>query len=141
MRRAESQVAGPVPGLRGVEHARRNRRRERHGERQPLAREFPATLALDGVLRTAPGGLLLGQNIESGPYPNRLQSIRSEALGEVMGAPLADAVFYQQRTPFFYHYQPNVMPPEKHRAYAVQWLGLALVVLVGGLVLTRRMSP
>ena len=102
---------------------------------------IPATLALDGVLRTAPGGLLLGQNIESGPYPNRLQSIRSEALGEVMGAPLADAVFYQQRTPFFYHYQPNVMPPEKHRAYAVQWLGLALVVLVGGLVLTRRMSP
>ena len=43
--------------------------------------------------------------------------------------------------PFLYHYQPNVMPPEKHRAYAVQWLGLALVMLVGGLVLTRRLSP
>ena len=110
--------------------------------RQQLPRPvIPATLELDGLLRIAPGGVLLGQNIESGPYPNRLQSIRVDALSEILGSPLADAVFYQRHTPFLYHYQPNVMPPEKHRAYAVQWLGLALVMLVGGLVLTRRLSP
>ena len=102
---------------------------------------IPTTLELDGLLRTAPGGVLLGQNIEPGPYPNRLQSIRVDALSEILGSPLADAVFYQRQTPFLHHYQPNVMPPEKHRAYAVQWLGLALVMLVGGLVLTRRLSP
>lgn len=113
----------------------------------PLSREqlpnpvIPADLTLEGVLRTAPGGILLGQNIETGPYPNRVQAIQVDALGQAMGSPLADAVFYQKRTPFLYHYQQIVMPPEKHRAYAVQWLGLALVVLVGGLVLARRFSP
>jgi cytochrome oxidase assembly protein ShyY1 len=93
---------------------------------------IPAAMTLEGVLRMAPGGFLLGQNIEPGPYPNRLQSIRVETLRQAIGVPLADAVLYQRRTPFLYHYQHNVMPPEKHRAYAVQWLGLALVVLSGG---------
>ena len=102
---------------------------------------IPAAMTLEGVLRMAPGGFLLGQNIEPGPYPNRLQSIRVETLRQAIGAPLADAVLYQRRTPFLYHYQHNVMPPEKHRAYAVQWLGLALVVLSGGVMLTRRCSP
>ncbi len=101
---------------------------------------IPQTLMLDGLLRIRPGGILLGQNIEAGPYPNRLQSVRADAIRQVIGLPLADAVFYQQHSPFIYHYQQNVMPPEKHRAYALQWLGLALVVLVGGLVLTRRSS-
>lgn len=102
---------------------------------------IPATLELDGVLRISPGGLLLGQNIETGPYPNRIQSVRVTNLSEQTSLPLPDAIFYQQKTPFIYHYRQNVMPPEKHRAYALQWLGLALVVLVGGLVLTRRSSP
>jgi len=69
------------------------------------------------------------------------QTIRAETLRQAIGAPLVDAVLYQRRTPLLYHYQHNVMPPEKHRAYAVQWLGLALVVLSGGVMLTRRCSP
>ncbi|MGY3858139.1 SURF1 family protein [Aeromonas intestinalis] len=101
---------------------------------------IPPLLELDGLLRTRPGGLLLGQNIEGGPYPNRIQSVRAVSLSEETGLPLADAVFYQKHSPFRYHYQHNVMPPEKHRAYALQWLGLAVVMLVGGLVLTRRVS-
>jgi cytochrome oxidase assembly protein ShyY1 len=101
---------------------------------------IPSVLALDGLLRIKPGGLLLGQNIESGPYPNRIQSVRVASLSEQTGLPLADAIFYQKSSPFLYHYQHNVMPPEKHRAYALQWLGLAMVMLVGGLVLTRRGS-
>lgn len=105
---------------------------------QPL---IPRTLELDGLLRIKPEGILLGQNVEAGPYPNRLQSIRVDALSQIIGSPLVDAVFYQQTSPFIYHYQQNVMPPEKHRAYAVQWLGLALVALCGGLVLSRRSSP
>ncbi len=111
-------------------------------DRQQLPRPaIPTVLELEGLLRTKPGGILLGQNIETGPYPNRLQSIRVDALSQIIGSPLADAVFYQKSSPFVYHYQQNVMPPEKHRAYALQWLGLALVVLAGGLVLIRRSSP
>lgn len=101
---------------------------------------IPPVLALDGLLRIKPGGLLLGQNIESGPYPNRIQAVRVASLSEQTGLPLVDAVFYQKTSSFRYHYQHNVMPPEKHRAYALQWLGLATVMLVGGLVLTRRVS-
>ena len=111
-------------------------------ERQRLPQPaIPPTLELEGLLRIRPGGILLGQNIEAGPYPNRLQSIRVDALSQILGSQLVDAVFYQKGSPFLYHYQQNVMPPEKHRAYALQWLGLALVMLVGGLVLTRRLSP
>lgn len=102
---------------------------------------IPTTIELEGLLRTKPGGMLLGQNIEAGPYPNRLQSIRVDTLSQIMSLPLADAVFYQKHSPYIYHYQQNVMPPEKHRAYALQWLGLALVVLCGGLVLIRRSYP
>ncbi len=33
---------------------------------------------------------------------------------------------------------PNTLPPERHLGYAVQWFGLALAVLITGLVLTLR---
>lgn len=99
---------------------------------------IPARFELNGLLRIKPGGVLLGQNIEAGPYPNRLQAIRVDSLNRISGLSLVDAVFYQQTSPFIYHYQQHVMPPEKHRAYAVQWLGLALVALCGGWVLSRR---
>jgi cytochrome oxidase assembly protein ShyY1 len=33
---------------------------------------------------------------------------------------------------------PNTLPPQQHRAYAVQWFGLALATLVTALVLTLR---
>ena len=33
---------------------------------------------------------------------------------------------------------PNTLPPDKHRGYAVQWFGLALVVFVTALVLTVK---
>ena len=101
---------------------------------------IPAAMTLEGVLRMAPGGFLLGQNIEPGPYPNRLQSIRVETLRQAIGAPLADAVLYQRRTPFLYHYQHNVMPPEntgpmRCNGSAWRWW------FCQGVMLTRRCSP
>jgi cytochrome oxidase assembly protein ShyY1 len=33
---------------------------------------------------------------------------------------------------------PNTLPPERHRAYAVQWFGLAIATLVTALVMSLR---
>ncbi|ENY70937.1 hypothetical protein G114_15761 [Aeromonas diversa CDC 2478-85] len=102
------------------------------------ALELPATLALDGLLRRPSSTLLLGENREPGPYPSRIQSVRPEELRAQSALPLGNLMLYQQTPGFRYHYVPSVMSPERHRAYAAQWLGLALVVLAGGIALTRR---
>ena len=91
---------------------------------------IPEVIELQGVLRTEPRPFLLGQNIESGSgYPQRIQAVLPLQLAEASGLRLADAVFYQQQSSFIPHYQPVILPPEKHRAYALQWALLAVAVV------------
>lgn len=91
----------------------------------------PAEIVLDGVLRTKVASLRLGQNLEdNGQWPMRLQTVEPQTLEAQLGQPLFNGVFYQQQTPFIHHYKAVVLPPEKHRAYAVQWLLLAVAVLI-----------
>lgn len=86
---------------------------------------------LQGVLRTKPGAFRLGDNLENtGAWPMRVQTVDIPSLASTLGQPLFNGVFYQQKSPFLYHYQPVVLPPEKHRAYAVQWLLLAIAVVM-----------
>lgn len=103
----------------------------------PSSRNFlpevtiPAKFQLQGVLRTRPAAFRLGDNEENQQrWPMRVQTIDPASLGRTIGQPLFDGVFYQQISPFLYHYQPVVLPPEKHRGYAVQWLLLALAVMM-----------
>lgn len=92
--------------------------------------EVPSSFELNGVLRDAPRPFVLGQNVEvSRTYPHRVQAIVPADLAESSGLSLVDAVFYQQRSAFQPHYLPVIMPPEKHRAYAVQWALLAIAVV------------
>ncbi|MGI5310192.1 SURF1 family protein [Rheinheimera sp. WS51] len=94
--------------------------------------EIPAQLTLQGVLHTDVAGmLLLGQNIESSEHwPMRIQQVNFTAIAEQIAQPIYPALLYQQQqTGFIHHYQAVVMPPEKHQAYALQWLLLAIVVL------------
>jgi len=107
--------------------------------RQQLpAVEIPARIELQGVLRTKLGAFRLGNNLEdSGSWPMRVQTIDVPSLASTLAKPLSNnesnnvfnGVFYQQQSPFLYHYQPVVLPPEKHRAYALQWLLLAIAVV------------
>ncbi len=91
---------------------------------------IPEVIELQGVLRTEPRPFLLGQNIESASgYPQRIQAVLPLQLAEASGLQLADAVFYQQQSSFIPHYQPVILPPEKHRAYALQWALLAVAVV------------
>ena len=92
--------------------------------------EVPSSFELNGVLRDAPRPFVLGQNVEvSRTYPHRVQAIVPADLADSSGLSLVDAVFYQQRSAFQPHYLPVIMPPEKHRAYAVQWALLAIAVV------------
>lgn len=92
--------------------------------------EIPPVFRLHGVLRTEPRPFLLGAALETaGQYPRRVQGIVPQALATDSGLQLADAVFYQQQTPFVSHYKPVILPPEKHRAYALQWALLAVAVV------------
>lgn len=100
--------------------------------------QIPTQFALDGILRVEPTGVLLGQNIEVGEYPQRAQQLRVADFNAQSGLMLPNAVFYQRTSPWLFHYQPSVMPPEKHQAYALQWAGLACVWLVGGMLLSKR---
>lgn len=91
---------------------------------------IPVAIELQGVLRTEPRPFLLGQNIESAAgYPQRIQAVVPQQLAEASGLQLLDAVFYQQQSDFIPHYQPVILPPEKHRAYALQWALLAVAVV------------
>lgn len=100
---------------------------------------LPATLQLDGLLRVAPGNLLLGQNVEqTGGYPQRIQSVLPDELAQLSPLPLLNAVLYQRHSNFVYHYQPVTLPPERHRAYAVQWALLAIAALAVGFFATRQ---
>lgn len=90
----------------------------------------PSSVWLDGVFRYAPRPFVLGHNVErSAGYPQRVQAIVPADLAASSGLTLADAVFYQQTSPFQPHYQAVIMPPEKHRAYALQWGLLAVAVV------------
>lgn len=91
---------------------------------------IPEVIELQGILRIAPRPFLLGQNIESSSsYPQRIQALLPEQLSEASGLQLLDAVFYQQHSDYVSHYQPVILPPEKHRAYALQWALLAVAVV------------
>lgn len=92
--------------------------------------EVPASFELRGVLRDSPRPFVLGQNVEvSENYPQRVQAIVPADLAHSSGLTLVDAVFYQQHSEFQPHYSPVILPPEKHRAYALQWALLAFAVV------------
>lgn len=76
---------------------------------------------------------LSDKSINNQQWPQRTQQIQLDKFAEQSGLKLHPFVVYAQQDNdfgFIHHYQPVVMPPEKHRAYAMQWFLLALAVLV-----------
>ena len=77
--------------------------------------------------------------------PARVQSIDIEFFKRQLNLPFLPFVI-QLTAPdsndFIRNWQPVVMPPEKHLAYAVQWFGLALaaIVIFAVLVIRRNQS-
>jgi surfeit locus 1 family protein len=112
----------------------------------PLARDqlpvvnVPAELRVQGIYRTRIKGLLLGANVEDkGSWPMRVQQLDTLAFTNYLQRPLHSGVIYQQKnSPFLVHYRPVILPPERHRAYALQWGLLALAVIVIALAASAR---
>lgn len=109
--------------------------------------EVPGDFYVDGILRTRTGGLLLGQNLESSnSWPQRIQQVEFDQLYASLPTDIYQEyqdlypgiVYQQQGTRFISYYRPVVMPPEKHRAYALQWALLALAVTIIALVASAR---
>lgn len=92
---------------------------------------IPARLIINGVFRVGTKGLLLGTNLEDkGVWPMRIQQLDAVSLApQVKNLITTGAIFQQTQSPFHVHYQPVILPPERHRAYALQWALLAGAVI------------
>lgn len=100
----------------------------------------PEELQVQGIFRTRTKGLLLGTNLEDqGVWPMRIQQLDTEFLAPYLSLPLhAGVVYQQQNSPFILHYNPVILPAERHRAYALQWGLLAVAVVVIALAASAR---
>jgi surfeit locus 1 family protein len=100
----------------------------------------PARFTIQGVVRTHLGGFRLGKNTENnGRWPRRIQQIDLPDLSAQLKQSLYAGIIYQQQnSPYAVHYQPVVMLPERHRAYALQWALLAIAVLVIALAASAK---
>jgi surfeit locus 1 family protein len=104
---------------------------------------IPAELYVQGIFRTRIKGILLGTNIENkGVWPMRIQQVDVESLSAYFKRPLVAGLAYQEKnSPFLLHYRPVILPPERHKAYALQWFLLAVAVVVIALVASARKHP
>jgi cytochrome oxidase assembly protein ShyY1 len=112
----------------------------------------PQELRVQGTFRTRTKGVLLGTNIENkGVWPMRIQQVDTEILATQFNLPLINGLVYQEKsipqeekslqgnnTFFLTHYRPVILPPERHKAYALQWLLLAVAVVVIALAASAR---
>ena len=104
---------------------------------------IPAQLRVQGIFRTEVTGLLLGANVEDhGRWPMRIQQADPAQLAAWLAVPLAPGLIQQQQaSPFHIHYRPVVLPPERHRGYALQWGLIALAVIGVALAASARRLP
>lgn len=104
---------------------------------------IPSRLRVQGIFRTDVTGLLLGANVEDhGRWPMRVQQADPAQLGAWLAVPLAPGLIHQQQaSPFHIHYRPVVLPPERHRGYALQWGLIALAVIGVALAASARRLP
>ena len=85
---------------------------------------------ITGHVREVEVGIQLqAQNLTNPSWPLRVQQIELDKFSELIGKKLLPFVVYLDKTEtigYIKNWQPIVMPPEKHRAYAFQWFSLAL---------------
>lgn len=107
------------------------------------ALDIPTEMRVQGIFRTRITGVLLGTNIENkGTWPMRIQQVDIESLSVHLNRPLISGLTYQEKnSPYLIHYRPVILPPERHKAYALQWFLLAIAVVVIALLASARKHP
>lgn len=99
---------------------------------------------LSGLYAPPPGsGLRLGGNALPGQptWPKLSIHIDTAEIGEDLGHPIDSRVILLDADPasgFMREWTPQIIPPERHRGYAVQWFGFVVATLVIFVVLHWR---
>ena len=73
------------------------------------------------------------QNFSDDQWPLRIQQVELDKFSILINRQLLPYVIYldkNEKVGFVKNWQPIVMPPEKHRAYAFQWFSLAIAWLI-----------
>jgi cytochrome oxidase assembly protein ShyY1 len=85
---------------------------------------------ITGHVREVEVGIQLqAQNLTNPSWPLRVQQIELDKFSQLIDKKLLPFVVYldkKETIGYIKNWQPIVMPPEKHRAYAFQWFSLAL---------------
>jgi surfeit locus 1 family protein len=101
-----------------------------------------ADVLISGQLYLPQKGFTLGPTISGSiKWPLRFLYYEFNALSDALGVTLSPVVVVlNQDNPdsFEQIWQPANMPPERHFAYAVQWWGLALTLIIFGLIWRRK---
>ena len=102
--------------------------------------ELPNVQAITGkyqlsghVRKIEQGIVLMEQILVKNTWPLRVQQIELDKFSTLISRQLLPFVVYLDKTEsvgYEKNWQPIVMPPEKHRAYAFQWFSLALAWLL-----------
>ncbi|WP_170246343.1 SURF1 family protein [Colwellia hornerae] len=102
--------------------------------------EIPDVQAITGqyqlsghVRKIEQGIMLMEQVLVKGEWPLRVQQIELDKFSTLISRQLLPFVVYLDKTEsvgYEKNWQPIVMPPEKHRAYAFQWFSLAIAWLM-----------
>jgi cytochrome oxidase assembly protein ShyY1 len=102
--------------------------------------ELPNIQAITGkyqlsghVRKIEKGIVLMEQQLNQKHWPLRVQQIELSKFSTLISRQLLPFVVYLDKTEsvgYKKNWQPIVMPPEKHRAYAFQWFSLALAWLL-----------
>jgi len=101
--------------------------------------ELPDIKAITGefqltghVRKIEKGIMLMEQQLNKNNWPLRVQQIELDKFSTLISRELLPFVVYLDKTEsvgYEKNWQPIVMPPEKHRAYAFQWFSLAIAWL------------
>ncbi|MEZ5466199.1 MAG: SURF1 family protein [Lysobacterales bacterium] len=104
----------------------------------PIATVSTESVAVDGLLLSAPAaGLVLGAEVRQ-QWPLLVTRIDLADLERRLQQPLLDLVLEDRQTPRAQTLRSGMLPPERHRGYALQWFGLSLTVIIIFGVLTIR---
>jgi len=99
----------------------------------PEIKEISGQVSFKGKIRIVEQSILLAnQALSKETWPQRIQSIEIQKISALLNRPLVPFMVYvnnDDRLGYEKDWIPVVMPPEKHRAYAVQWFVLAFVWL------------
>lgn len=107
---------------------------------------IPFTTTLSGILyRPSQTIFQIGQAKTSETWPKRIQNISWREIHRVTPGwslrPYLLVLTQKSANQFTPIFQPSIMPPAKHYGYAVQWLAMALALLIIWLVMGFHPQP